>query len=54
MTIYKNNQNQHRGELALIPWLDFSKEWTDEKLYKHFNISEEEIIFIEKNIPKYY
>jgi hypothetical protein len=54
MSIYKNNQNQHRGELSIIPWLDFTQEWTDEKLYKEFDLTEEEIKFIEKNIPKYY
>ena len=54
MSIYKNNQNQHRGELYMVPWLDFTQEWTDEKLYKEFNLTEDEIKFIEKNIPKYY
>ena len=54
LSIYKNNSQLDRGELAIIPWLDFSQEWTDEKLYKHFDISEEEIEFIEKHIPKYY
>lgn len=54
LSIYKNNQNLHRGELSIIPWLDFTQEWTDEKLYSEFNLTEEEIKFIEKNIPKYY
>jgi site-specific DNA-methyltransferase (adenine-specific) len=40
--------------MSLIPLLDFTQEWTDEKLYKEFNLTEEEIKFIEKNIPKYY
>jgi hypothetical protein len=54
LAIYKNNGNLHRGELSLIPYLDFTQEWTDEKLYEHFNITPEEIAFIEKVIPKYY
>lgn len=54
ISVYKNNQNLHRGELEIIPWLDFTKEWNDDKLYNHFNINEEEIKFIEKHIPKYY
>lgn len=54
LSIYKNNQNLHRGELEIIPWLDFTQEWTDEKLYKKFDLTENEIKFIEKNIPKYY
>lgn len=54
LSIYKNNSQLDRGELEIIPWLDFTKEWTDEKLYKHFNLTEDEINFINKNIPKYY
>jgi len=42
------------GEMELIPWLDFSVEWTDEKLYKEFNLTEKEIEFINKHIVKYY
>jgi hypothetical protein len=54
LSLNKNNQNLYCGEMSFIPWLDFSQEWTDEKLYKYFDISEEEIKFIEKQIPKYY
>jgi hypothetical protein len=54
LSILKNNKNVYCGEMSLIPLLDFTQEWTDEKLYKEFNLTEEEIKFIEKNIPKYY
>lgn len=54
LSIYKNNQNLHRGELEIIPWLDFTQEWTDEKLKKHFNITDKEWEFIESVIPDYY
>jgi len=54
LSIYKNNQNLHRGELEIIPFLDFTQEWSDEKLYKEFNLTDAEIKFIEKHIPKYY
>jgi hypothetical protein len=54
LSIYKNNSQLDRGELGIIPWLDFTQEWTDEKLYKEFDLTKEEIKFIEKNIPKYY
>jgi site-specific DNA-methyltransferase (adenine-specific) len=54
ISIYKNNQNQHRGELEIVPWLDFSQEWTDEKLIEHFQLIPEEVDFINKVIPKYY
>lgn len=54
LSLYKNNGNLHRGELASVPWLDFTKEWTDESLAKEFNLTEEEVAFIEKVIPDYY
>jgi hypothetical protein len=42
------------GELKAVPWMDFTQEWTDEKLYAHFNITEEEQSFIKEVIPPYY
>jgi hypothetical protein len=42
-----------RGELFFVPYLDFTREWTDEKLFKYFNLSQQEIDFINL-IPKYY
>lgn len=53
-SIYKNNQNLHRGELSIVPWLDFSREWTDKDLIKEFNLTDDEVEFINKNIPNYY
>jgi hypothetical protein len=41
-------------DFSMIPNLDFNIEWSDDKLYKEFNLTNEEIKFIEKNIPKYY
>lgn len=54
LAINKNNSQLECGELQMVPWMDFTQEWTDEKLYKEFDITEDEILFIEKNIPKYY
>ena len=54
LSIYKINMALHRGELKAIPWLDFNEGWNNEKLYKHFELSEDEIEFIEENIPNYY
>ena len=54
LSIYKNNSQLCRGELEIIPWMDFTKEWTDEKLKEHFKLTNDEIDFIEKVIPKYY
>ena len=36
--------------LEKIPKLDLLREWTDEDLYKHFNLTKKEIKFIEKNV----
>ena len=35
---------------SLIPLQDWSKPWTDEELYKKYNLTEEEIAYIEDNI----
>jgi len=40
--------------LAYVPAMDFTQEWTDEKLYAHFGITEEEQAFIKEVIPPYY
>lgn len=54
LSTLKNNSQLDRGELKNIPWLDFSQEWNDEKLYSFFNLTDDEVKFIEKVIPKYY
>jgi len=54
LALYKTSMTQSGSELLSIPWLNFSQEWADKKLYKHFNLTDEEIKFIETNIPKYY
>ena len=54
LSICKNSSDLNKIDFSMIPNLDFTKEWSDEKLYKEFNLTEEEIKFIEKNIPKYY
>jgi site-specific DNA-methyltransferase (adenine-specific) len=35
--------------LQFLPRLDFTKSWTDEALYKHFNLTHEEIEYVESN-----
>jgi hypothetical protein len=54
LAMYKNNQNTDRKEMSIIPWLDFTEKWTDDKLNNLFNLSEKQIEFINKFIPKYY
>jgi len=54
LSFYKNNPALHRGELAIIPWLDFTKEWTDKELYEKFNVSEELQNYITTFLPDYH
>jgi hypothetical protein len=54
LSIYKTAQTFHGGELEIVPYLDFTQEWTDEKLYKEFKLTEEEINFISTQMPKFY
>ena len=46
----KNTQDAMRGVYAFVPIQDFTQEWTDEKLYKKYGLSEEEITFIESMV----
>ncbi|MBP5454964.1 MAG: hypothetical protein J6Y37_00510 [Paludibacteraceae bacterium] len=48
-TDYNQNQCMYR-----LPWLDFSKRWTDEELFKKFGISKEEAIHIRTLLPDYH
>jgi hypothetical protein len=50
----KFSQSIAQNELACVPALDFTQEWSDEKLYSHFNITKEEQEFIKKIIPPFY
>jgi hypothetical protein len=54
LSLYKLNGNLGRGELEVIPWLDFTQEWNDKKLCKEFGISEELWEYIDNFIPDYY
>ncbi len=50
VSIKKKTQNGPRMVYQFVPMQDFSKSWTDEELYKKYNLSENEIEFIEKTI----
>jgi hypothetical protein len=54
LSFVKNGPNVGRGELEVIPWLGFTKEWNDAKLCKEFGISEELWNYIDNFIPDYY
>ena len=51
---YKTSLNIHSGILNEIPWQDFTEEWDDEKLFKKYRITKEEIQHIYDILPNYY
>ncbi len=54
LSFYKNNINLATRTLAIIPWLDFTKRWTDKELYEKFNVSEELQNYITEFLPDYH
>lgn len=50
MSLVKNTQNISRAVFEFVPVLDFNQEWTDEKLYAKYGLTEEEIQFIDSMI----
>ena len=54
LSLLKNNKNNHYGEMELIPWLDFTEEWDDDKLFAKFNVSQELQDYIREFLPDYY
>ncbi len=54
LSLYKNNANLHRGELEIVPWLNFTEEWDDDKLFKKFDVSQDLQDYIREFLPDYY
>lgn len=50
VSLLKNTQNAYKKVYALVPMQDFSKHWLDEELYGKYNLTDEEIAFIESMI----
>lgn len=48
--LQKNTQHATSKVYSLVPLQDFSKPWTDEELYKKYNLTQDEIAFIESMI----
>jgi site-specific DNA-methyltransferase (adenine-specific) len=46
----KLDQNISSDKFQWVPIMDWSQEWTDEKLYKHFGLTKEEIETVEESI----
>jgi len=53
VSLMKITQNAMKKAYSFVPIQDFNEEWTDEKLYNKYGLTEEEIAFIERMIqPK--
>lgn len=50
VSLKKITQEARRGVYEFVPIQDFNNTWTDEKLYKKYNLTENEIAFIESMI----
>lgn len=50
LSMAKTSQHATAKTYCFVPVLDFNKLWTDEKLYDMYNLSKEEIEFIESMI----
>ncbi|MEN9447861.1 MAG: hypothetical protein RJA25_1151 [Bacteroidota bacterium] len=50
VSLIKITQNAMKKVYSFVPMQDFNEEWTDEKLYKKYGLSKEEITFIESMI----
>jgi hypothetical protein len=50
VSLKKRTQNGPRGVYQFVPLQDFSVPWTDEKLYKKYGLSKDEVAFIESRI----
>jgi site-specific DNA-methyltransferase (adenine-specific) len=50
VSLRKATQHANRGVYAFVPDLPLTQEWTDEKLYKRYGLTPEEIEFIESTV----
>ena len=50
LNIKKNTQDAMRGVYQFVPQQNFDEEWTDEKLYRKYGLTGEEIAYIEKMV----
>ena len=50
MSLFMYSHGITKDTYAFIPILDMTKRWTDEKLYKRYGLTDDEIVFIESKI----
>jgi hypothetical protein len=54
LAVLKNAQKNCYGEMTLIPWLDFTESWDDEKLFSFFGIDQKMQDYIRAFLPDYH
>ena len=54
LAILKINPNNHGGEFAKVPLVDFDKKWTDEMLMKEIGLTEKEMKVIINTVGNYH
>jgi site-specific DNA-methyltransferase (adenine-specific) len=50
LSLAKITQNTMKKAYSFVPLQDFNENWTDEKLYKKYNLTKDEIAFIESMV----
>jgi hypothetical protein len=53
VSLRKPTQDAARGVYGFVPDLTYSHEWTDEKLYKRYGLTKNEIAFIESQVAEH-
>lgn len=48
--IVQTDKNYTANSFSLIPIIDFTRSWADQELYEYFNLTQEEIDYIEANV----
>jgi len=50
VSLIKNTQNSMKKVYSFVPLVDFSQQWSDDRLYEHFGLNADEISIIESII----
>jgi site-specific DNA-methyltransferase (adenine-specific) len=53
LALKKVSQGLSKNVFSFIPIQDFSRSWSDKDLFRIYNLSKEEILYIENNIPAF-
>jgi hypothetical protein len=54
LSLRKTGRDLNSTDLIYVPYMDFSQEWTDEKLFEHFGLEPTEKDFIKNYITNWY